>query len=530
MAALYAGLWIASTVVFVIAAFLRAYLSERLALHLRSRLFAHSSELSLAFAHREHSGRTVSLFVNDVPALTDLFSTLVIDGISSVTAMVLATIAMAALNWKLALAAIVGPGLAMIASAFVTRPMRPAARRAQAQAAQVVERIQEHLAGIREVVAFGQIHRQETQFLGALRELLRLRMRVTRIDTGIQAGSSVVSLVVTISILILGSYLVIEGQTTLGTVIAMRSLYGLLIQPTLRLGGLFSSTQKALGAADRIYAFLDEQPAVRESPGARPPRHVRGEIKFENVSFSYQPDRPVLHDVSLTAHPGEMIALVGPSGAGKSTIMSLIARFYDPVQGRIMLDGVDLRELTLEGLRDSIGVVFQDTFLFASTVRENITLGRPDVNDDRLLEIAQAANAWDFIEHLPHGFDEPVGERGVQFSEGQKQRIAIARALMKEPRVLILDEPTSALDARSEKLLQSALENLMRGRTTFVIAHRLATIQRADRILVIEHGRIVEQGTHGALLQHRGVYRELFDLQFSGSVSAATSDRLSQLA
>jgi ABC-type multidrug transport system fused ATPase/permease subunit len=273
--------------------------------------------------------------------------------------------------------------------------------------------------------------------------------------------------------------------------------------------------QTALAAADRAYAFLDEKPRVQERVATRSPRAILGEVAFERVGFGYQAGRPVLHGVSFTARPGELIALVGPSGAGKTTLVSLIARFQDPTEGRVLLDGTDLRDLTLADLRSQIGLVFQDTFLFATSIRENIALGREDATEMQICDAARASQAWEFIESLPDCLDTHVGERGVRLSEGQKQRLAIARALLRDPRILILDEPTAALDARSEHFLQMALDRLMPGRTTFVIAHRLATVQRAHRILVVDGGRIVEQGTHTQLLQERGLYRDLFNLQFA---------------
>jgi ABC-type multidrug transport system fused ATPase/permease subunit len=261
---------------------------------------------------------------------------------------------------------------------------------------------------------------------------------------------------------------------------------------------------------------LDQPPQVQDRGQAAAPlsRPVAGAIVFDRVSFGYVPDQPVLHDLSFAARPGELIALVGPSGAGKTTLVGAIARFYDPARGRVLLDGVDLRDLSLSDLRAQIGMVFQDTFLFAATIRENIAFGHPDATELDIVEAARAANALEFIDRLPHGLDTHVGERGVRLSEGQKQRVAIARALLRQPRILILDEPTSALDARSEHLLQVALDNVMQGRTTFVIAHRLATVRRASRILVLDRGRIVEEGTHGELMRRHGLYRELFDLQF----------------
>jgi ABC-type multidrug transport system fused ATPase/permease subunit len=341
-------------------------------------------------------------------------------------------------------------------------------------------------------------------------------MRVAAIETMIGTGQSVFSLSVTLVIVGYGAYLVMQDLTTLGTVIAMRSLFGQVFSPTGQLFGMIGGIHRALASAERVYAFLDERPRVQENARARELQDARGTVSFEQVNFSYLNGPPVLRDVSLAAQPGEIVALVGPSGAGKSTLVSLVARFYDPDAGRVLLDGVDVRDLLLASLRRQIGMVFQDSFLFASTIRENIAFGREGASEVEIVAAARAAHAWEFIERLPEGLDTLVGERGVKLSAGQKQRLAIARALLRDPRILILDEPTSALDARSESLLQSALDNLMRGRTTFVIAHRLATVQRADKILVLDGGRIVEHGTHVELLARRGLYRELFELQFGG--------------
>ncbi len=512
--ALYAGLWLLSLAALLCVSALRAYLDERVTLGLRQKLYAHRQALSLAFAEKEHSARTMALFANDIPSMASLYSTLLVGLTGSITTVVLGAAAMLRLNVPLAIVAGVLPPLVAALAWSITRPLRPAARRAQEKAAELTERFQEMLAGLREIAAFGQEQRQSQRFGATLRELLRLRMRVTLMDTALQSGQLVLSLVITLVVFGYGGWLVVEGRTTLGTVVAMQALFGLVFQPASQLAGLVSATQKALGAADRVYAALDTAPPVREADGARTPAQIVGEITLEDVSFAYAPGKDVLRHISLRLHPGELVALVGPSGAGKSTLASLLPRFRDPTTGSVLLDGVDLRALTIASVRGAMAEVFQDTFLFAGTIRENLILGCESADDAAILEAARAAYAWEFIERLPNGLDTPVGERGTQLSEGQKQRLAIARALLRDPRILILDEPTSALDARSEYLLHTALRQLAQNRTTLVIAHRLATVRQADRILVLDGGQIVAQGTHAELLARSGLYRELYALQF----------------
>ena len=510
----YAGVWLLSSATGLVAGVLRTYLVEKLARGLRHRLFVHCELLSVSFSHREHSARTMSLFFNDVPLVVGLVGSTLIAALNSLVALAIGAVVLVSLSWQLAVVGAVLPPLLGGVALVLTRPLRPATRRAQEKVAELAQHLQESLAGLREVVAFGCEQAQSLRFGVVLGELLRLRMRVAFMEGALGAGSSVFSLIVSLVVVGYGGYLVIRGEASLGTLVAMQTLFSLLFPPLRQLFGLGGALQKASGAAERITAFLATRPQVQQLPHAHAPLEVVGTITFDAVGFAYQPDRPVLHDVSFTAHAGEVVALVGPSGAGKSTLVGLLARFYDPTSGRILLDGADLRDLSLAGLRRHIGMVFQDTFLFATTIRANLALGRPEASTEELVAAARAAHAWEFIERLPQGLDTEVGERGVRLSEGQKQRLAIARALVRDPRILILDEPTAALDARSERLLQAALDNLMRGRTTFVIAHRLATIQRADRILVLDGGRIVEHGSHAQLLARHGLYRELFDSQF----------------
>jgi len=513
----YGCIWFASTASHFVAAMLRALLSEKITLAFRQRVFEHCERLSFAFSRQDHSARTIALFSNDVPSIAALPGGIIPGLISCLTSLIIGLAIMFKLNWQLALAAgLLPPAIAGIA-VLLTRPLRPLSRKAQEVAAQITLRLQENLAGLREVVAFGQGAKQSLRFMDTLQDLLRIRMRLAIIDTGIQTGQSALSLSITLVILGYGGYLVLHDQATLGTMIAMRSLFDLVFLPAGQVFGLCAMGQKALASVERVYEFLDQTPKVQEDPRAHLPVKPQGAITFDRVRFGYDPEQPVLHDVSFSVLAGEVVALVGPSGAGKSTLTSLILRFYDPLSGRVLLDGVDLRELTLSGIRQQIGVVFQDTFLFSGSIRENLAFARTDASEEEIVAAARAANAWEFIERLPEGLDTQVGERGTRLSEGQKQRLAVARVFLRDPRILILDEPTSALDARSELLFQEALERLMRGRTTFIIAHRLATVRSAHQILVIDGGRIAEQGTHSQLLSEGGLYAELFGLQFPGS-------------
>jgi ATP-binding cassette, subfamily B, bacterial MsbA len=512
----YGGLWLLLELLFASMSILNSYLSERIAMSLRQRVFEHCQNLSFTYINRDHSSRLVALFSNDVPQVAGFFNGVVVTSVVSLTTLLVGVTIVVRINWQFGLAVLIIVPAACLALLLLSRPLKRASRRSQDKAEKLTQHLQELLSGLREVAAFHQERAQGNRFSSVLSESLRLRMRLAFLDSAIVGGKGSLSMVISMVTLGIGGYLVIRGQATIGTVVAMRSLYQVLYGPALNIFGVITASQKALASVDRINEFLRERPQVTERSGALTPKRFAGVIAFEDVRFSYTPGREVLHGISFVAARGKTIALVGPSGAGKTTITNLIGRFYDPTVGRITLDGIDLRDLGLKTLRENISMVFQNTFIFDLSIRDNIAFGRPDATDGEIVAAACASNAMEFIEQLPEGMDTPVGERGVRFSEGQRQRLGIARALLRDTPILILDEPTSAMDARSERLLQSALENIMRGRTTLVIAHRLTTILRADRILVVNDGRIVEQGTHSELIRARGLYRELYDIQFGG--------------
>jgi ABC-type multidrug transport system fused ATPase/permease subunit len=374
-------------------------------------------------------------------------------------------------------------------------------------------RLQDSLAGIRVIQAFGQEEAELVSFRDTSESYYRERVRGVRAWSTFFPALRFVSTLGGVLVLGFGARMVVDGQLTLGTLVAFLSYIISFYEPLQRLTEVDNVFQQAIAAGERIFELLDEVPEIKDAPDAISLDEIEGDVVFDDVHFRYGDGDEVLHDVEFHMAPGEVVALVGPSGAGKTSIANLLCRFYDPIHGRVLVDGHDLRQLQIRSLRRHVAVVLQDTFLFNTTVRENLLYGGPDASEEAVIAAAKTAYAHEFIEQLPDGYDTEIGERGVKLSGGQKQRLALARAILADPRILILDEATSSVDAEAEYLIQQALEEVMKGRTSLVIAHRLSTIRNADKIIALEEGRIREIGDHRGLLAQGGLYSQLYQRQ-----------------
>jgi subfamily B ATP-binding cassette protein MsbA len=496
--------------------FLMVALEQSVIRDLRAQIHDQLQRLSLSFYHGRRTGALMARITSDVEylrsALASGLSTLVKDGLLVLAAMAWAFY----VSWKLALfALLVVPPAAFVLGAFARR-MRHRSHAAQERMGDLTAVLQETISGVRVVKAFGTEGFERSRFARANESFYRAFVRMRRIAIAARPVSELGMVLVVLAVLWFAGREIFISQTMaphqfMLFVAALVST----ISPIKSLADVNANLQQGVAAAQRVFAILDTAPEVADRPGARTAAPFRDRLRYERVSFAYEPGGArVLDELSLEIRRGEIVALVGTSGAGKSTTMDLLPRFYDPTGGRITLDGVDLRDLTLASLRAQLGIVTQDTVLFHDTVRGNIAYGVPDASDTAVEAAAEAAHAHGFIRALPERYATVIGERGVKLSGGERQRIAIARALLRNPPILLLDEATSALDAESERLVQAALERLMRDRTVLVIAHRLSTVQHAHRIIVLENGRVAASGTHRELLDQDGLYRRLYDLQF----------------
>ena len=490
---------------------------------LRDRVYDHLVDLDLAFFGRVRMGQIVSRLTTEVEQMRTLVTAELSRLLSAAFEFAVAVAAMLLISWKLTLAAfVVIPGAMAVWGPFVS-VLRRRDRRVLHLGGEVTAHVQETLAGIRLVKSAGAEERERARFHGLTQRYFRQFLRAEKARALAAPMTEMLAALGTAILLWFGARLVVSGGLTGAEFVGFLGLSMKLYAPVKNAAKFPATAQPGLMAAERIFEFLDAPVEIGDAPTARPLNGFEREIRYESVTFAYRDGVPVLKDVSLAVPRGTVVALVGPSGAGKSTLVDLLCRFVDATEGRITIDGVDIREVRIADLRALMGVVSQETVLFHDTVRANIAYGRPDATDSQIMAAAEAAHAHVFIEDLADGYETLVGERGVELSGGQRQRIAIARALLRDPPILVLDEATNALDAESERLVRDAVDRLLQGRTVFVIAHRLSTIQRADQILVVEEGRIVERGTHASLIGGEGSYRRLFELQAGGGAERKLS-------
>jgi ATP-binding cassette, subfamily B, bacterial len=494
---------------------------QQMAYDLAQDLFARLQRRSLLFHARTPVGDSMSRVTTDSWCVYTLASSLLVTPLRAVLMLAFTAAVMFSMEPSLTLLALSVAPLMAYASYRFGKPIRRIARLRREIEAQIQSHVQRTLRSIPVVKAFAQEDRERERFEEFADEAIRVHKRGAVAIGMFDLGGGFVPAFGTAAVLWYGALLVLDGQLTLGALLVFLAYLTTLQGEMKNLLGVYSTVQTAGASVDRVMEVLEAEEEVEERPGAAELGRVRGRIELQGVTFGYEAERPILHDVSLRVEPGQTLALVGATGAGKSTLVGLVPRFFDPWQGRVLLDGVDVREVTLRSLRAQVSLVLQEPFLFPLSVAENIAYGRPGATRAEVEAAAVAANAHAFIERLPQGYETVIGERGATLSGGERQRVAIARALLKDAPVLILDEPTSALDAATEALVIEALERLMAGRTTLIIAHRFSTIRRADRIALLEHGRIVEFGSHAELAAKQGPYWRLHTLQLGEPELAA---------
>jgi subfamily B ATP-binding cassette protein MsbA len=480
---------------------------------LRKKMYHHMQHLSLSYYDSHQTGKLISTITADVSTIQDFAtSTLLSILVDSLTIVGMVAI-MFYLDSDFTLVALaVTPFLLFFVARF-KKAMKKATREVREDQSNMFVVLQKGLESIRSVNAFGRQDYEEERLMKVSNETVNAALKARRVKSVISPVVAITVSACTAFVLWRGAELVMNGAMTIGALTVFLWYMGKFFNPVQDLAKMTSTMAQMTVALERIQAILETTAITREIPNAKNPGKLEGEIVFENVTFSYNSDSPVIKNFSLVIQKGQRIGICGPTGCGKSTIVSLIARFYDPVSGRILIDGTDISEFTLDGLREQIAFVLQDTVLFYGSIRENIAYGRPEATEEEIIEAAKLANIYEFIERLPHGLDTLVGERGVTLSGGERQRIGIARAVVRNSPILILDEPTSSLDAESEKIVLEALEKLMKGRTVIIIAHRLNTIRHVDKIIVLNNGVIAEEGTHEELIRKGKIYQHLYNEQ-----------------
>ncbi|CAI4033457.1 ABC transporter ATP-binding protein [Nitrospira tepida] len=493
--------------------YLAAWISQHLTADFRRHVFRHLQSLSLGFFAKRRTGELLSRLMNDIGVIQNIATDTPIDLAKQAVTLIGGIAFLLVTNWQLCvLILLLLPALVLVAK-FFGRRLKRLSTAIQDRTATLSTIIEEVLSGIRVVKSFVRTSWEEARFAATLNAAVRVALKRAVVMAVFVPTITLLTFAAGAAVLWYGGRQVIQGQVSPGDLFAFVLFAGILIGPFGAAARVFAQIKEAQGAMQRVFEILDTQPEVSDGPDAQDLPPVRGQMRLQHVSFQYDSRQVILHDVSLEANPGEVVALVGPTGAGKTTVINLLHRFYDPSGGAITVDGHDLRHVRLDSWYRQVALVPQETVLFGGTILDNIRYGREDATEADVLAASEAALADEFITRLPDGYQTVVGEKGVNLSGGQRQRIAIARAILKNPRVLLLDEATSALDTESERLVQQALDRLMAGRTTFVVAHRLTTVQKAHRIIVLDKGAVVESGTHAELIERRGLYHYLATLR-----------------
>lgn len=488
-------------------------LGQRVTHELRCRIYTHAQRLSMSYHDRKRTGDIISTATADVDAIQSATTSGVLDTLYYALLLVGMSALMLYLDWRFTLIALaILPALSIVVFTL-TRRIKHASREVRRREADLMSTMQEVLSSIRLVKAFGREDHERHRFERESEWIVDSTLRARDVKSKLAPAVEIIVALGSAAVLWFGARQVLDGALTAGALVVFLLYLSKMYKPVRELSKMTDTYSRALVALDRINGFLGVDFDVRDLPGARRARRFRGTVELDHVTFGYEPDRPALVDASLTIPAGSVAAIVGPTGAGKTTLINLIGRFYDPQSGRVLIDGEDVRSFYQESLRERISFVLQDTLLFRGPIWQNIAYGKPDALPREIVRAARLANAHEFIRKLPDGYKTMVGERGVTLSGGQQRRLAIARAIIRDAPILILDEPLTGLDAASESLVLDALRQLMRGKTTIMIAHNLATVQHADTIFVIEHGRVCERGTHAALIAAGGVYARLYELQ-----------------
>jgi ABC-type multidrug transport system fused ATPase/permease subunit len=503
--------------------YLIEWLFSKMEYDLRDDIFDHIQKLSIGYFADKEPGSIVSRATNDIDKLSELISSGIITAAADLLTLVGIVIIMFSLNWELSLVSFAVIPVMLVWMVVWGKQVRTVYRETRKSIASVSAQMEESVSGIKEIQSFSKEDETKKEFQNVNESNRAANTEAGRVMSAFYPTVTFFTSIGQALVLWFGGIAVIQHAVTVGTLFIFMSYITRFFQPIQELSNIWTSIQSAFAAAERVFNIIDTPIDIKDSPDSEPMGPIKGEIVYDHMSFGYEKDRPVLRDIDLTIKPNTTVAFVGPTGVGKTTMINLLYRFYDPVEGRILIDGKDLKTIRVESLRTQMGIVLQDPFLFSGTIMDNIRYSRPTASNEEVVAVSKAIGAHDFIARLPEGYQTEVKERGGRLSVGQRQLVSLARALIADPRILIMDEATSSIDAYTELLIQNAMDKILQGRTTIVIAHRLSTIRNADKIIVIENGRIAEAGKHNELLKKGGLYKKLYEMQFKSEPEKPSS-------